>query len=452
MAFGLSHHERNKRKNESGAPKRILLTNGRFPVTIDLARQLKRAGHTVYCVDPMEYHICKFSNSVKKSYYIDAPHVKPQGYIDGVKKAIREQNIDMIIPLHEEIFYLAKSGEPEIIDRLFAPDFKVLLRLHNKWEFSKWLGRIGLDRPATWLCKSREDLLALDLSKELALKPVFGRAKSGVFHHKPNEPIPEDIPVSDEIHYIAQEWVTGSAFCSYMVVRRGGIQAFAVYPVTETLDGSSCVYFKAIEHDAIRNYCEQVAKNLPNTGAQIAMDFIETPEGRLVAIECNPRATSGIHLYSGTTHLARALADPNHFPPSLAKIGAHRQVAPGMLMWEKKDVNLKRYLQHQKRLMSSRDVVFTTKDLLPVLMQPFLLTSYYKICQERKMKLPEMFQWDLTWEPQGEELAWARKLIEEEDARDEQEVVKQEGRLEEIEPRTYQGEVGPSASRPEASV
>lgn len=70
--------------------------------------------------------------------------------------------------------------------------------------------------------------------------------------------------------------------------------------------------------------------------------------------------------------------------------------------------------------MSSRDVVFTTRDLLPVLMQPFLLTSYYKICQERKMKLPEMFQWDLTWEPQGEELAWARRLIEEEDEKEEE--------------------------------
>ncbi|KAG8974039.1 hypothetical protein FRC05_007955 [Tulasnella sp. 425] len=308
------------------------------------------------------------------------------------RRTIREQNIDMIIPLHEEIFYLAKSAEPEILDRLFAPDLKIL------------------HCPATRLCKSKEDMLGLDLSKELALKPVFGRAKSGVHHHLPNEPLPEDIRVSDEIHYVAQEWVTGSAYCSYMVIRKGSVQAFDVYPVTETLDGSSCVYFKAIEHDGIRKYCEQVAKHLPDTGAQIAMDFIETPEGRLVAIECNPRATSGIHLYSRTTHLARALVDPNHYPPSLAKIGAHRQIAPGMMMWEKKDVNVKRYLQHQKRLMSSQDVVFT----------PFLLTSYYKICQERKMKLPEMFQWDLTWEAQGEELAWARRLLEEEDEKEEE--------------------------------
>lgn len=87
-------------------------------------------------------------------------------------------------------------------------------------------------------------------------------------------------------------------------------------------------------------------------------------------------------------------------------------------MWDKKDVTFKRYVEHMKRIMTSRDVVFTTHDILPSLMQPFLLTSYYQICRERKLALPEMFQWDLTWEPKGEELEMVRRLIEEEDAKD----------------------------------
>ena len=33
-----------------------------------------------------------------------------------------------------------------------------------------------------------------------------------------------------------------------------------------------------------------------------------TGSERLVAIECNPRATSGIHLWSGTPHLANVFA------------------------------------------------------------------------------------------------------------------------------------------------
>lgn len=214
----------NRNKRTQPKPLRVLLTNGRFPVSIDLARQLKRDGHKVYVVGPMEYHVCKFSNSVKKSYYVPSPHVDANGYIASVQKAVDQSKIDLIIPLHEEVLYLAKCDDEEIKKRLFAPDFVTLLRLHNKWEFYKLLGQAGLDRPKTWLCKTRDAFSDLDLSKEYALKPVFGRAKSGVHHYKPSEPIPADLPVGEENHYVAQEWLAGTAYCSYAVVRQGKIQ------------------------------------------------------------------------------------------------------------------------------------------------------------------------------------------------------------------------------------
>lgn len=399
----------------------ILLSNGRFPLTIDLARQLKLLGHFVYVVDPMEYHICKFSISVVKSYYVPAPHVDEQGYIKAVKDAVKASKIDLIIPLHEEILYLSGCKEPSILNCLFAPDFDVLIRLHNKWEFTKWLEAAGLDHPQSWLCKSRNDVMGLALDREMALKPVFGRARCGVHHYKPAEGVPEDLAVDDENHYIAQEWVHGLNYCSYMVVRNGDIQAFCVYPVTETIDGSSCVYFEAIEHPRIFEYCQTIARALPGQSGQIAFDFIEeqSPKDRLVAIECNPRATSGVHLFSGTTLLAKALTDPRHETPSLAQTGHHRQVAPGMMMWDNRDVNVTRYVEHMKRLTSSRDVVFAFNDILPTLMQPFLLTSYYKICQERNLNLPEMFQWDLTWEPSGQKLRHIRGLLEKDEVKEE---------------------------------
>lgn len=176
---------------------------------------------------------------------------------------------------------------------------------------------------------------------------------------------------------------------------------------------------QAVEHPRIRAYVERLASEVLGdcAGCQIALDLIETagPDGRLVAIECNPRATSGIHLYSGTRMLADAMVNPTHEPPSIAQVGMRRQVAPGMLMWEYRHVTLRQFARHMWRLVSSRDVVFSWTDLLPTLMQPFLLTSYYQICRERGMDLPEMFQWDVAWEPRGAELAWARGLLEEVD-------------------------------------
>ncbi|CAM6104959.1 unnamed protein product [Calypogeia fissa] len=394
----------------------ILLSNGRFPVAIDLARQLRRAGHTVYAVDPMHYHVCKFSNVVKKSFQVAAPRDDAAGYIAGVKKVVKEEQIDLIIPLHEEIFYLAECDDREILDRLFAPPLDKLMRLHDKWWFNKFLERIGLDCPKSKLCYSMDDVRALDRTMEWAVKPVFGRAASKVYHLKPEEPIP-DIDISNEEHYIAQEWLHGLRYCSYSVLRDGQLRALSVYPVKDTIDGSSCVYFESTEHKGIQNYVEKIAEGHPGVTGQVAFDFIETKEGRLVAIECNPRATSGIHLYSGHKDLARCITEPsvgvdgevviprNGSPP--------RKIAPGMLMVPRKShATMHEYLLHLKRLVRSRDVTFAAYDPLPSLMQPFLVTSYYKICQEKGgINIPTMFQMDLVWEPVGEHLEKVRTML-----------------------------------------
>ncbi|KAI9885717.1 MAG: hypothetical protein M1823_002482 [Watsoniomyces obsoletus] len=403
------------RKGDSPTKLNVLLTNGRFPVTLDLARQLKLAGHRVYVVDPMHYHVCKFSTAVRKSYYVPAPHVDPAGYIRAVLHAIDDSHIDLVLPMHEEIFYLAESDEPKIQKRLFAPPFEVLLRLHNKWEFSQWLTAGGLDTPKAWLIRNMDDVRQLDSSKEYALKPVFGRSASKVFHLKPGKPLPDDCDVDEENHYIAQEWTYGERLCTYAVVRQGQIRASAIYPVQDTIDGSSSVYFKAVEHPRIQEYVERLIARLGEFTGQLAFDFITTADGRVLVIECNPRSTSGIHLFSRTPELAYMFGETSPTkPPVVARPGPKKQVAPAMLMVPlKSHPNVKQWIRHLFRLMSTRDVMFNARDLGPTLMQPFLLTSYYKICQEKGgMKLKDMFQWDVTWGPRGEDLRRIRERME----------------------------------------
>jgi len=446
--------------SKSSTPFNVLLTNGRFPASLALARQLKLAGHRVYVVDSMHYHICKFSVDVKHSYRVPVPREDGPGFIGAVKRAILTANIDLVIPIHEEIFYLARAAESDhdLRSKLFAPPFKTLIRMHSKWHFAQFLTSIGLDAPKSRLCRCYKDVQNLDPSKEWALKPEFGRASLNVFHLCPGKPLPElehnGLNVGYEDHYVAQEWLHGQRYCSYAVLQNGCVAAFALYPVKDTIDGSSCVYFQAVEHPRIHTLVDQIAQALPDISGQLAFDWIETNEtpSRLVAIECNPRATSGIYLFSGTSNLAHAVTSAissapttstyfNSLPPSSspdpsssassplsakptsvsAKPGARRQLAPGMLMWRRTKADhdcktaLKEYLSHMKRLMCSRDVIFSRRDLLPSLMQPFLLTSYYEICRERKMNLPKMFQWDMIWEPKGEELESVRRMFEDDE-------------------------------------
>jgi hypothetical protein len=382
--------------------RRVLLSNGRFPVSLDLARQLEKDGHHVYCVDPMEYHICKFSVAVKKSYEVPSPREDARGYIEAVKRVIADAKIDIIIPLHEEIFYLAECGDSEILSRLFAPKFDSLMELHNKWNLVQFLKSIGLDVPDTKLCRNMEDVKSLDISKDMSLKPTIGRAASNIHQLIPDKQLPNNLDVDEDNNYVAQEWLYGNRFCSYSVIKAGRVQAHAVYPVKDTLDGNSCVYFECVEHGAIYHYVSKLASALGRSfTGQLGFDFIET-DSRLAVIDCNPRATSGIHLFSGKRSLAKVFtSNQNSNQPNTARPGRARQVAPGMLMAPRHTASTwRQYFKHMFHLMTTKDVMFRWIDLFPTLMQPFLLTSYYEICREKGgLSISDMFQWDFIWEP-----------------------------------------------------
>ncbi|KAL2834141.1 hypothetical protein BJY01DRAFT_239203 [Aspergillus pseudoustus] len=385
------------------AVPRILLTNGRFPVSLDLARQFTLAGCKVYCVDPMKFHVCRFSRAVKASRVVPAPHTDAKGYIEGVKNAVKCWGIDHLIPVHEEEYYLAESKDPEILEKLYAPPWELLVRLHSKRHYAQMVSGFGLDIPEIHVCSSMDDVRRLDIeSKEWALKPVFGRANTNVYHLKPGEPVPEDIPVSEEVQYVAQEWISGDRYCSYSVFNHGELKAHGVYPVLETIDGSSSVYFQSCPHPKIKEYVEKLGEHLYPFHGQIGLDFVDTQD-RLVAFDCNPRATSGVHLWSGTPQLASAFtsADAEFTGPPRGRLGLpiRRQVFPGMLMWEHRGVNVPRYLKHMWRLVRARDIVWDWVDVMPSLASPVLLTYYYILCQRHKMKLPDLFQWQLIWEP-----------------------------------------------------
>lgn len=100
-------------------------------------------------------------------------------------------------------------------------------------------------------------------------------------------------------YYVAQEWLKGSRYCSYSVVRDSRVVATGLYPVLETIDGSSSVYFQQKSHKGIYSYIENFVGRLRAIGysfsGQVAFDFVEIGE-RLVIIDCNPRSTSGLHL------------------------------------------------------------------------------------------------------------------------------------------------------------
>lgn len=59
-------------------PRNILITGGRAPVALELARLFKAAGHRVYAAESAKYHLCRVSSAVEASFRVPSPGISPR--------------------------------------------------------------------------------------------------------------------------------------------------------------------------------------------------------------------------------------------------------------------------------------------------------------------------------------------------------------------------------------
>ena len=71
-------------------PKTVLLTLGRLPKALELARALHQAGARVIVAEPFGLHVCRASRSVAKSIRVPAPNTDPAAYLDALEAIVRQ--------------------------------------------------------------------------------------------------------------------------------------------------------------------------------------------------------------------------------------------------------------------------------------------------------------------------------------------------------------------------
>jgi len=377
--------------------KKILLTGARSPITLDLARLLSYSGHEVYASDTSNIHVCRYSNAIKQSFTIPSPRFHPDHFIETLISITQEKKIDFLIPNWEEIFCLSKSIDqfPKYC-KIFCSPFDLLNTLHSKWLFSQKLKELGLNVPRTYLISSIQQLQDVPFKDSYILKASYSRAAQRVFKVFPNKPLP-GFTILPNNPWIAQEWIRGKKYCCYSVCYNGKVNAHSTYPVEFSIDESSCLTFEAVNHPKILQWVQLLVEKIGYTG-QISFDFIESADGKLYAIECNPRATSGLHLFEKKDEIDRSFFNKNQ-QLITPKVGTRRQIATGMVIygWRSKHPG-KKTSAFLKKLFSIKDVVFDFKDLKPFLLQPYIFFFYCLNCLRLHSSLPATFTYDLDYD------------------------------------------------------
>ena len=393
-----------------GAMARVLLTGARAPATLELTRCFARAGHTVFTADSV-VNLTSVSNAVTKAFSVSKPRLEPLKFAREILSIAQLERVDLIVPTCEEVFWLQLAAARAEFAGLpvFAPEIEILHTLHHKWRFHQLLESLGIATPATRLLQTQQDLDALPSSTCWILKPAYSRFAAQT---RLRSEMKERPRITRAQPWLAQEFMAGEECCVFAVAKSGRLTAFTLYGAGWRAGRGASVSFARVRTDDPRfreavKIAARLAAHLDLTG-QFGLDLIATPTGWSV-LECNPRATSGAHLFAPTDQLERAyledLATPIIASGRAAKLGVPMLIyaLPGIL--EPGKLN-----SWQSAWNDSRDVLRDAGDPLPVTRTLRVLSNNFREAIRLRCSLLAVTTRDLEWNGEAFEEARTNNL------------------------------------------
>ena len=377
----------------SDGAKTVLLTLGRLPVALDLARGFSANGWRVIVAEPFRLHLCRMSKAVDASRRVTAPATDPVAYRQQLLDIVARDEVDLVVPVSEETGYVASlAAELPAGTSLFAPSAADVARLHDKYTFIEWARGLGLPVPTTWLADD-DDHRRLTEAGPFVVKPRDACSGTGV------RVLPAGATVRPGRDRIVQERLEGRLVSTFTIARDGVALVTSAYEAT-VLSGSVAVAFRRVEDaDVAGRWIRQFVEASRHTGF-IAFDIIIDDAGVARAIECNPRATSGIHfirhralpglidaaegaavqatgrLYRDETRLAESYSC---FTTALGRLGR----ADGRSTW--------------RELRAARDVTWRANDPWPFLLMMVNTWRIVWLAATRRLSFAQAAVLDISW-------------------------------------------------------
>ncbi len=373
--------------------KTVLLTLGRLPKALELARALKSAGCRVVVAEPFGWHVCRPSTAVDRSIRVAAPNTNTQQYLDDLMRVIAEERVDFVVPVSEEALHAArlKPVLPAHVN-IFSPGQAQLLQLHDKLGFAHIAGSYDLDVPETF---AAGDPAAVALSQvyDHIIKPVHSCSGIGVEHRGKGTAL--NITAADP-DCVVQAFVPGRHVSSFSVAHEGREIVTVLYEGT-VFSGTVAVCFTRIEK--LKPVDDWISRFIARSGYSgfISFDFIVSDEGRAWAIECNPRVTSGVH-FLNNADLARAILQPAaRQPVRFKKTRSFQQSYTTLTEAYRHILNPPAFLARMRQLFSARDVVWSARDPMPFLLMTPMSWDILKPSIFSGMSLGEAATRDIAW-------------------------------------------------------
>lgn len=364
----------------------ILLTLGRLPKGLDVARSFAAAGCRVVVAEPFSRHLVGASRAVAKSVVVRPPSAGKRAYLEDLARVVREEGVDWIIPISEETMHVTflRDLVPDHVT-IFTPPPEALLPLYDKHGFTQFCAEYGVRAPETFRLGTPE-AAALAARHKVVVKPLHSCAGRGVRILEAGSPLPaEDVPC------VVQRFVEGQIFSSCAIAREGRLLGNILYRGA-MFQGSVAILFERVEDARLTDWIARFVAASGHTGF-ISFDLIQDAAGVVWGIECNPRTTSGIHFFDNAT-IARAVLENT---PATPRAERRLQQFYSVLTALSGVMFRRGYFAVLRQLLGTRDVTFDARDPSPALTMIWTTWPIIRLAMQRKVPFGEVATLDVGW-------------------------------------------------------
>jgi len=293
---------------------RLLITSSRMPFALDAIRKLGERGHEVFACDSYAASPGSHSRYLSGHFTTASATADPEQFAADIERIAKENEIEVVLPMFEEVFYLAAQHERiSAVTRLYAPPFRTLAQVHDKGTFQELCDRLEIRTPHTTLAHDSDQLReACEKYPRYFARAAFSRGGVGLLTN--TGPLAghlsqDDCRPTEANPWLVQEFVDGPMHCTYSCLYGGRVASHMSYRAPRQWEHSTGIQFLSVDPADTLPTVEKLGSELSWDG-QMSLDFIETDEG-LVMIECNPRPTDGVLLMTAEEFERGLLAPPD---------------------------------------------------------------------------------------------------------------------------------------------
>jgi predicted ATP-grasp superfamily ATP-dependent carboligase len=274
----------------------VLVTRASAAAIRTVVTSLTRQGLKVFCADYLPRTMAAYSRHCRGFDLYADPYYQPEGFIESLLGIIRRRRIDVLLPVYDELYVIAKYRDRFPADLvLHTPSWEQIIAVHDKYRLHQLATKLGVPSPATF-CPGQDgsvEEIAARMELPVVVKPALGRGAQGIsYPATPGELLARfQGPGQGDGRLLVQERLRGQNYGCGVLAQEGRVKLCHTYRVLHCFPpgGGTPTYREGVPGDEIAHYMARLVEHLGWTGI-IQGGFIRSErDGKPYLLDINPR-------------------------------------------------------------------------------------------------------------------------------------------------------------------